>query len=208
MRGSHHDGGAVSEIGQQPRGPFEHLLDLAVRVLEKLAHLSAPVRIQRAGACQMVDEEPVALVGGNPPRTGVGLGEEAVSFQRRHVRSDGGRRHADACRLDHVLGAHRLSRRDVLGDDRLEDGRFADVEITGLGGACFVAAVCGGCHGIRCGRSNLHPTGSGRKRSHRCWHSTLVSADPFGTAIARMRPNSRAIPGWIRAEPGWFRTLR
>ena len=64
---------------------------------------------------QVVDEEPVALVGGDAPGAGVGLGQEAVPLEGGHVGPHGGRRHADPGGVDHVLGSDRLGRADVLG---------------------------------------------------------------------------------------------
>ncbi len=45
----------------------------------------------RLDAGELVDEEPVALVGGDPPGAGVRLGDVPLVLQGRHVVADGGR---------------------------------------------------------------------------------------------------------------------
>ena len=126
--GPDHHGGAVGQIGEQARGPLEHELDLPVGVVEELTNLVAPARIERARFGQMVDEEPVALVGGDAPGAGMGLGQKPVALQSGHVRTHRGRRHTHPGGLDHMLRPHRLGRADVLGDHGVEDGRLAVVE--------------------------------------------------------------------------------
>ena len=110
-------------------------LDLAVGVVEELADLLATDRIEGAGPGQVVDEEPVALVGGDPTGAGVGLGQKAVPLEGGHVRAHGGRGHAHAGGVHHVLGPDRLGRPDVLGDHGVEDGRLAGVELPARRGA-------------------------------------------------------------------------
>ncbi len=81
------------------------------------------------GRGQGVDEEAVALVGGDPAGARVGLGQVAVAFEGRHVAADGGRRHLDARGAGDVGRSDRLGRLDVLGDDGRQDGRLARVEL-------------------------------------------------------------------------------
>ena len=94
MGGPDHHGRAVGEVGQQARGPLEHQLDLAVGVVEELPDLLASAGIERPGPGQVVDEEAIALVGGDAPGTGVGLGQKPVTFEGGHVRAHRGRGHA------------------------------------------------------------------------------------------------------------------
>ena len=68
---------------------------------------------------EVVDEQPVALVGGHPPRAGMGLAEVPLVLERRHVVAHRGRRHVD-CRRD-VARTHRLGGFDVLLHDRTEE---------------------------------------------------------------------------------------
>ncbi len=46
VRGADHHGRAVGEVGQQTRGPLQHLLDLPVGVVEELADLLASARVE------------------------------------------------------------------------------------------------------------------------------------------------------------------
>ena len=66
---------------------------------------------------ELVDEEAVALVGGDAPGAGVRLGDEALVLQRRHVVADGGRGDAEAVPLGERLGADGLLGADVVLDD-------------------------------------------------------------------------------------------
>ena len=139
--GTDHHGGAVGEVGEQAGGPLQHLLDLAVGVVEELADLLAPARVEGAGAAQLVDEEPVALVGRDPSGAGVGLGQVPVPLECGHVGAHGGRGDAHPGGVDHVLGSDRLGRADVLGDHGVEDGRLARVETPVTGGRLLGSAL-------------------------------------------------------------------
>jgi hypothetical protein len=76
---------------------------------------------------QAVDEQPVALVGGDPAGAGVGLGDEPLLLQRRHVVADGRGRDTEGVTLDQGLGADGLLRGDVVLDDGSQDGELAVV---------------------------------------------------------------------------------
>ena len=68
------DGGVVGEVGEQPAGVVQHLLELAVGLVEERPHLLRVVPApSAAGPAEVVDEEAVALVGGDPAGAGVGL---------------------------------------------------------------------------------------------------------------------------------------
>ena len=82
-------------------------------------------RRQRLDGGEPVDEQPVALVGGDPPGAGVRLGDVALVLERGHVVADRGRRDAQVVPLDQRLGAHRLVRRHVVLDDRAEHVELA-----------------------------------------------------------------------------------
>ena len=75
---------------------------------------------QRLDLRQPVDEQPVALVGGDPAGGGVRLRDVALVLEHRHVVADGGRRDAEVVPIDQRLGADRLAGGDVVGDDRAE----------------------------------------------------------------------------------------
>ncbi len=206
VRWPDHHRRAVGQVGQEPGGPLEHHLDLAVGVLEELPDLLTSVRVQRARAGQVVDEEPVPLVGRDPTRAGVGLGQKALSFEQGHVRAHRGRRHADPRGVHHVLRSHRLGRADVLGDDGVEDGRLAGVELAGAGGALLGSAVVGGSHRCPVWGSKPRPAGPVGIRGAPCWHSTLVSAEPFRTVMGPRRGISPGpAPAGDRVRP-WPRT--
>ena len=81
----------VGQVGQEPAGAAEQLLDLTVDMGEELADLLALLGAEAARAGQVVDEEPVALVGGDPPGAGVRLDEVPVALQGRHLAAHGGR---------------------------------------------------------------------------------------------------------------------
>ena len=85
-------------------------------------------RRQRLDRRQPVDEEPVALVGRDPPGAGVRLGDVALLLERRHVVADRGRRDAEVVPLDQRLGADRLLGGDVVLDDRAQHVELAVLE--------------------------------------------------------------------------------
>ncbi len=165
-------------------------------VIEELAHLLASHRIKRSRTTQMVDEEAVPLIRGNPTCAGMGLRQVTVPFQSRHIRPDGGRGNADARGVHHVLGPNRLGRADVFGDHRVENGRFPDIQRQGVGTGPVVSAVVAGLHGWLVASSESHQRSGavGIGLSAR-WHSILLSADParastFRLIHSRVRPNA------------------
>ena len=85
-------------------------------------------RVERPGRRQVVDEEPVALVGRDAPGRRVRLDEVALLLEHGHLVADGGRRHLDAGRVGDVGRAHRLRRGDVLLHDGAQDRGLAFVE--------------------------------------------------------------------------------
>ena len=127
--GRAHDHACVlGEVGEQAAGVVQHLLELAVGAGEELAHLLRLARAEVARLGELVDEEAVALVGGNAPGARVGLGEIALPLEQRHLVADGGRRDAQARRPGHVGRSDRLGRLDVLLDNGPQDGGLAFVQ--------------------------------------------------------------------------------
>ena len=81
----------------------------------------------RLGA-DVVDEEAVALVGGDAAGAGVGVGQEALPLELGHLVADRRRRHLQVAHAGDVGRAHRLGRVDVLLDHRPQDGGLAFVQ--------------------------------------------------------------------------------
>ena len=168
VRGTDHHGGIGGQLREQAGGPVEHLLHLAVDLVEEGAHLLVLGRAEDARLGQVVDEEAVALVGRDAPGAGVGLHEIPVTLEGHHFRPHGGRGDLHPGGVGHVGRADRLGAADVLGDHRFENGRLAVVQGAlvriGVGGSGVL--VVGG-HG-------------------RPWHSSLPSARPSppGTPVA------------------------
>ena len=107
---------------------MQHLLELAVGLGEEFPHLLALRCGQSPRARQLVDEEAVALVGGNPARARVRLGQIALVFESGHLV-------ADRCRRDTEVGGtgdmgrpDGLGSLDVLAHDGPEDCGLAIVE--------------------------------------------------------------------------------
>ena len=117
----------VEQVGRL----VEHLLQPAVGGGEEVTDLAGHRGIERVRRGEVVDEEAVALVGRDAPGRGVGLDQEALLLEHRHLVADGGRRHADArCRGD-VRGPDRLRGRDVLLHHGAQDCGLAIVEHAG-----------------------------------------------------------------------------
>ena len=126
--GGHDHRRVVGQARQQLGGVLQHLLELAVSVREELRDALAPGGVQPSRRPQGVDEEAVALVGGNAAGRGVGLGQVALPLERRHVVAHGGGGDGDVGGLGDAMRAHRLRRLDVLADDRSKDGCLPFVE--------------------------------------------------------------------------------
>ena len=126
------DGGIVREVRQQAAGVLEHLLEGAVGVREELADLRPPGRVEPARHGQVVDEEPVALVGRDAPGRGVRLGEVALLLEHGHLVAHRRRTDLDAGRVGDMGRADRLRGLDVLLDHRPEDGCLTLVEHVGM----------------------------------------------------------------------------
>ncbi len=110
------DGDLPGELREQPHRAADHVVEVHGAV-EEVLDGPALGRRQRLDPRQLVDEEPVALVGGDPAGAGVGLGDVALLLQHGHVVAHGGGRDAEPVPLRERLGADRLLRPDVVLDD-------------------------------------------------------------------------------------------
>ena len=126
--GPDHDGGVVRDLGEQVRGLVQQLLEPAVGGVEELADPLRGDRVEPAGRGHVVDEEAVALVGGDAPGRRVRLGEVALLLEHGHLVAHGGRADLHAGRIGDVRGPHRLRGGDVLLHDGSQDGGLAFVE--------------------------------------------------------------------------------
>ena len=109
----------------------QHLLEPAVRRAEELADLLARRLVEAAGRHEVVDEEPVALVGRDPAGRRVRLHEIALLLEHGHLVAHRGRGHSHAGRVGDVGRAHGLRRRDVLLHDCAQDRRLPIIEHAG-----------------------------------------------------------------------------
>jgi hypothetical protein len=78
----------------------------------------------------------------------VGLGDEPLLLQRRHVVAHGRRRHPETVPLDEGPGAHRLLRGDVVLHDGAEHGEptfFLHPRLLVLGPQQSLALECQEC---------------------------------------------------------------
>jgi hypothetical protein len=120
-------GGVGSEVGQQLGRVLQHALQLAVGPGEEVLDLGLVLGAERAGLrrAQVVHEEAVALVGGDAPGAGVGVGQEALPLELGHVVAHRGGRHLELAHAGDVGRPHRLRGVDVLLDHGPEDGGLA-----------------------------------------------------------------------------------
>ncbi len=80
---------------------------------------------QRTQVGELVDEDAVALVGGDATGRGVRRRDELFLFEQRHVVADRRRRDAEGVPFDDRLRADRLARGDVVLHDDPEHGEAA-----------------------------------------------------------------------------------
>ena len=90
------------------------------RPLNSLRSRSDSAAAMRAGGSG-ADIEAKGLLGGDPARRGVGLGEVAFVGQIRHHVADRGRAQGLAAALGDGARPHRLSGLDVGADNRIQD---------------------------------------------------------------------------------------
>ena len=97
-------------------------------LVEERPHLHGVVAPEAGRLAEVVDEEPVALLGGDPAGAGVRLAQVALLLEGGHVVAHGGRGHLHAGGPHDVRRPHRLGGVDVLLHDGPEDGGLAFVE--------------------------------------------------------------------------------
>ena len=107
------EGGVVGELGHHASRLVDHLVQLPHFQVQRLVDLLCLLQAQPLLLHQLVDVQPVALGGGNPPGGGVGLLQIAQLRQLGQLVADGGGGDLYARQLRQRLGAHRLRRLDV-----------------------------------------------------------------------------------------------
>ena len=132
MGRAHDHGRGVGELGQQPGCVLEHPLQLAMGLREEDLHLLMLGPPERLQVAEVVDEEAVPLVGRDPPRARVRVGQVALPLERRHVGPDRRRRDLDDRVAGDLRGPDRLSGLDVTGHDGPQDRGLTIVELVVL----------------------------------------------------------------------------
>ena len=97
----------------------EHVVEIDRLAEEGLDRLALRRR-QRTQVGELVDEDPIALVGRHATGRGVRRRDQLLLFEQRHVVADGRGRHAEGVPLDDRLRADRLARGDVVLHDDAE----------------------------------------------------------------------------------------
>ena len=116
--------GVRGELGQEPARVDEPLLDLTLRMLEELAHLTCGRGVKPTRP-ECIDEVPVARLRWNPARARVRLREEPLGFERRHVVADRGRRYLETRQLGDRAGTDRLRGVDKALNDGSQNRRLS-----------------------------------------------------------------------------------
>ena len=119
QRGVLHDGYLASDLREQANRAQHDVVEVD-RAFEERADGAALGSRQRLDGGQPVDEEPVAGVSGDASGTGVRLGDVALVLEQRHVIADRCRRDAKRVPFGERLRPDRLSRGDVVLDDRAQ----------------------------------------------------------------------------------------
>ena len=118
----------VGDLREQVGGLVEQLLQPTVGGVEEVADPLLGAGVEATGRGHVVDEEAVALVGGNAAGRRVRLGEVALLLEHGHLVAHGGRADLHAGRVGDVGGPHRLRGGDVLLHHGPQDGGLAFVE--------------------------------------------------------------------------------
>ena len=121
-------GGVLRDLGEQVGGLVQQLFEATVSGVEESADPLRRGRIEPARGGDVVDEEPVALVGRDAAGGRVRLGEIALLLEDRHLVAHGRRTDPHAREVGDVRRAHRLRGGDVLLHDGPENGGLAFVE--------------------------------------------------------------------------------
>ena len=141
------DGELPGQLGQGPHGTGHHLLQVD-RPGQESGDGGTLGSGQGLDTGDLVDEEPVALLGGHAPGRRVRLVDVALVLQGRHVVADGGRGDAQAVALHEGLGAHGLTRAHVVGDD---GGQDLESSVVGHGSSSPSSVPGHGRHGVGAG---------------------------------------------------------
>ena len=119
-----HDGDLVGQLGQEPCRPVQDVVEVLGSFQQRLDG-PALRRRQRLDGRNLVHEEPVALVGGDPSGAGVRGHDEALVLQRSHVVADGGAGNAQMVPFHQGLGADGFAGMDVVLHDGAQHFEFA-----------------------------------------------------------------------------------
>ena len=119
-------------VAREPRKEaarvVQHLLELAMGPGKELAHLLSLGGGQGARPGELIDEEAVALVGGDPTGARVRLGEIAVALEGGHLVTERRRRDTQVGGAGDVRRPDGLGGLDVLAHHGPENGGLAIVE--------------------------------------------------------------------------------
>ena len=119
-----HDRHLIRETRQQAHRARKKVIKVVGAVEKRLNR--APFRSrERLDLRDVVDENAIALVGGNATRRRVGLHNEALFFEHGHVVAYGRRADAEFVPLEQRLRDHRFASRHVIFHDRAEDAELA-----------------------------------------------------------------------------------
>ena len=111
-----HDRNLARELGQQPNGAAQHVVEVDPGFEERQDRAALRSR-QRLDFVEAVDELAIALLGGHPARTGVWLSDVALCLQDSHIVANRRARYAEIVLLDEGLRTDRLLGGHEVGDD-------------------------------------------------------------------------------------------
>jgi hypothetical protein len=136
------DGYLAGDLREQPHRPGHDVVQVDGALQEGLDR--PPLR-RRQGLDrgQPVHEQPVPLVGRDPPGAGVRLRDQALFLQGRHVVADRGRRNPQPVPLDQGPRPDRLLGGDVVLDDGAQHRQPAVVAHRHLRAARSAGPVAG-----------------------------------------------------------------
>ena len=122
------DRGVLRDLSEQIGGLVQQLFESTVGVIEERADPLRRRRVEATGCGDVVDEEPIALVGRDATGRGVRLRQIPLLLEHRHLVANGRRADPNAGQIGDVRRPDRLSRGDVLLHDGPENGGLAFVE--------------------------------------------------------------------------------
>ncbi len=121
-------GGMLGDLSEQVGRLVQQLFEAPVGRVEEGADALRGDGVEPSGCRDVVDEEPVALVGRHSPGRGVRLRQVPLLLEHRHLVANRGRADMNAGRVGDVRRPHGLRRADVLLHDGSENGGLAFVE--------------------------------------------------------------------------------